>query len=282
MSFPPPDAHDAAMDEFDEIANHPDAGDEEPAPACTVCKRALTDTFYRVNNFVACESCRDLIDGVARSGSGIGRFSKAAILGSLASVAAATAFFWFTRYLHLGLAIFALPVGLFVAAAVRKGTGGRGGWVYQVMAVLLIYASIGMTFTAVAIGQAADLGQFNLEDDEEDPAAPAPAPAPDQPAPVAAPGQPPAPNPGANPPPPADLSVLLGLLAQLGAGLAAMIAIMPVMIAKETPALGLCTFLAIVSAWKMNRRERIAITGPFPTDELDHAPDHAGPTPALA
>src|SRR5207302_1730075 len=38
--------------------------------------------------------------------------------------------------------IVAILVGFLIGGAVRKGSGNRGGWVYQLMAVLLTYGCI--------------------------------------------------------------------------------------------------------------------------------------------
>ena len=40
------------------------------------------------------------------------------------------------------IGLVAIVVGLLVGGAVRKGSGARGGWFYQLMAVALTYAAI--------------------------------------------------------------------------------------------------------------------------------------------
>lgn len=247
----------------------PDDGpmpDGAAGPSCSGCKEPLGAAYHRVRGMVVCPHCRDLAEGYVRGGSGLGRLARSVFLGGAACLLAAVALFWVMRYLHFRQAILVLPIGMFVGAAVRKGSRGLGGLAYQLLAVGLTYLAVGMGLLATEIGEAADLGAFNraaADPDDEDAPIPAPVPA----LVVAPPGAAPAPAPPP-PPQPAPIRDVGKLFLELGLSLAIMIARVPIELGKETPALFLFLILGMVSAWKLNRRESVAIEGPFPTADL--------------
>ena len=50
------------------------------------------------------------------------------------------------KLLNMELGLIAIVVGLMVGFAVRWGSEGRGGWLYQGLAILLTYCSIVSTY----------------------------------------------------------------------------------------------------------------------------------------
>jgi len=69
-------------------------------------------------------------------------FLKALGAGFAAAAAGSLVWFLIAKFAHLELGIIAIAVGFAVGCAVRWGTGGRGGWLYQLLAIALTYLSI--------------------------------------------------------------------------------------------------------------------------------------------
>jgi hypothetical protein len=122
------------------------------AMACGNCQAALLGSYYQMNSASVCESCANgLKQMIAGQGSKLGRFAKAVLLGTGAAIAGGAAYGAITGLTGYNLALVAIGVGMFVGNAVRKGSGGRGGWRYQVLAALLTYLAIGGSLIPDAI-----------------------------------------------------------------------------------------------------------------------------------
>ncbi len=120
---------------------------EAPASvACSNCKRPIDGSYYAINGSIVCEDCRVLIERHLTGGSKLGRFVRALIFGSAAAVVGAAIYFSVIHFAHLEAGLVSILCGFLVGKAVRAGTGGRGGWVYQVMAVGLTYLAIGAAY----------------------------------------------------------------------------------------------------------------------------------------
>lgn len=111
-------------------------------PTCAVCHQPIPDEYYEINQKIMCPRCRAGVEAAFRGGSGIARFLKAAVLGILASIVGAIVYFAFVRATGANWSLISIIVGLMVGKAVRRGTGNRGGRLYQFMAVFLTYSSI--------------------------------------------------------------------------------------------------------------------------------------------
>ncbi len=139
---PPPDAEGLQFDhaEF--------AQAEAPASiACASCHRPITGAYYEINGTIFCEECRAQVERHLKGGSKIGRFLKASVFGVGAAIAGATVYFLVFHYAHIQASLISILCGYIVGKAIRAGTGGRGGRIYQVMAVLLTYLAIGAAYS---------------------------------------------------------------------------------------------------------------------------------------
>src|SRR4051812_46990490 len=116
----------------------PDAG-RSVAP-CKGCGKAITDVYFQVNGSIACDTCRAALD--RPRGTRLGRTVRATSFGVLAAIAGATLYVVVAAITGFEFALLAIVVGFMVGAAVRKGSGGRGGRAYQVLAVALTYLSV--------------------------------------------------------------------------------------------------------------------------------------------
>ena len=113
-------------------------------PSCAGCKRPIADAYYEINGKVICHSCRQQVEASFRGGSGLARFLKASLFGLASAVLGAALYFIVCRVTGLNIGLVAIVVGLMVGGAVRKGTGNRGGVLYQILAVFLAYFAIGL------------------------------------------------------------------------------------------------------------------------------------------
>lgn len=112
------------------------------APKCALCQRAITGTYFEANGQLLCPACKDAVEASMAGGSKSGRFFRALAFGTGAAIAGAVLYFGVSALTGYNLGLIAIAVGWGVGAAVRKGSDGRGGRFYQVLAVLLTYLSV--------------------------------------------------------------------------------------------------------------------------------------------
>ena len=109
---------------------------------CQYCHQAISGTYYRVNNVIACPGC------VSSARTGRGRDKYAAYVRALAYGVGA-AILGMIGYAALGIimqgwvfSIVSIGVGWLVGTAMMKGSNGVGGRRYQITAALLTYAAV--------------------------------------------------------------------------------------------------------------------------------------------
>jgi hypothetical protein len=116
-----------------------------PSRKCVGCGQPIVSTYFAVADKVVCPSCCARINAPV-AGSKLWSFCKAAVLGLGAGLLGAVIWFAIRRVAHMELGIVAVLVGFMVGKAVRKGSGGRGGVGYQVLAVVLTYCCIAANY----------------------------------------------------------------------------------------------------------------------------------------
>lgn len=137
---------------------------------CNGCQREITNQYFTAGEAIFCDACRHQYEAELRNQSGLGLFAKAGFLGLLAALAGAALWggvIWITSY-ELGL--IAVVVGFMVGAAVKVGTGGRGGLVYQFMAVAFTYLAVSLAYVPLVFQgfqEIADEETALLEEGEE-------------------------------------------------------------------------------------------------------------------
>ena len=229
--------------------------------ACAACGQALWDTYYDVSGRVCCERCRRDMELAGTQGSGPGRFLRAALYGTLAAALGAGIWYAVRAVSGYEVGLIAVLVGFMVGAAVRKGSGGRGGWRYQALAVFLTYASIVSTYVPViaqGVFEGAKKGKAQAD------ASPPPASTPADAA-GAASAVPSAATPA---PPPAEATrsspgKALLVVAVLAVVLFAIACVAP-FLGGAQGVIGLFIIgIGLYEAWKINRRMPLVITGPF-------------------
>lgn len=114
-------------------------------PVCTMCQQPIAASYYEVNGTVACQRCRTQILAQWNRGSAAGRFGRALGLGLAAAAVGAGLYFGIEALTGYEFGLVAIIVGLLVGGAVRRGSNGRGGWRYQVLAMFLTYTAVVIT-----------------------------------------------------------------------------------------------------------------------------------------
>ena len=154
-------ADDLQFDRVEPAAPPPPAGLGEPIPAaatmpepgapamtvCGACNEPITDAYYEANGKVVCPRCREAVMASQAGGSRTGRFLRATIYGIFAGIVGA-AIWWGIRVASGGyeIGLIAILVGFMVGGAVKAGAKGRGGFGYQLLAVVLTYLAIAANY----------------------------------------------------------------------------------------------------------------------------------------
>lgn len=116
------------------------------AAPCAACTQPLTDVYFEINGKMVCPSCKDRLVASQNRGSKFSRFVRASIFGAFAAIAGSLIYYGIREATGYELGLVSIIVGVLVGIAVRKGCYARGGWLYQLLAVLLTYASITATY----------------------------------------------------------------------------------------------------------------------------------------
>jgi hypothetical protein len=104
---------------------------------CARCSRASADEYFEARGQVLCRECAG-----ALGGGGKAPWWRAALYGAGAALAGTAVWFIIIKATDSEWGLVAIALGLFVGVAVRKGSGGRGGWKFQTLAMALTYMSI--------------------------------------------------------------------------------------------------------------------------------------------
>ena len=97
------------------------------AGACSSCAEPLVSEYWSIAGNATCARCHDGVAEMLGRGGGFGGFLRAGVLGSLGGVAGATIYYLVTKLTGYELSLIAILVGYLVGAAVRRGSGYRGG-----------------------------------------------------------------------------------------------------------------------------------------------------------
>jgi hypothetical protein len=202
-----------------------------PASAtCSACRQPIASTYYTLGDQVACERCKGELELALQRPAGFTGLARALVLGSAAGLIGAAVWYGIRVASGYELGIIAIAIGFFVGVAVKRGSGGRGGLAFQLLAVALTYFWIAANY-APDILAAMDGEQAQSSD-------PAP-PGPEQESFGAA---------------PAALKVGVAL---------AMAMALPFLMGVENLIGILIIAFGLYQAWSINRLTRIAVAGPF-------------------
>jgi len=252
--------------------------DENAPERCAACGQALGGSYYEVGGRVCCADCQQRLVAALAGRPGPAGFLRAAGAGLGAATVGSAIYFAVRAATGYEVGLISILVGFLVGKAVHWGCGGRGGWPYQTLAVLLTYLAIVSTYVPVLFGEwkrheaaataAAGAGGEGAK------AASAAAPGQGQTAAAAATGQGQAAVMGqgqaaaaGDRAPARGADHEFGFFFALGQ-LATFLAILLLLAALE-PFMGGVGILGLIiiaiglyEAWKLNRRPRLQVTGP--------------------
>ena len=113
------------------------------ATTCAMCQTPLSDQYFQAMGKVLCEPCagqvRQYNEG---TGSGPGGFAMSIALGVGAAILGTAVYGAIMIYAGWEIGLISIAIGWLVGRGVRKGSGGRGGLPFQILAAFLTYASI--------------------------------------------------------------------------------------------------------------------------------------------
>jgi hypothetical protein len=237
----------------------PSEGAQAPA-LCANCGASLTTEYYEVNGSVVCERCRIAIEQQFNVGGGAGRFLQATALGLLAAAAGFGIYYGIVRLTGYEFGLVAIIVGLMVGVAVRRGSNGRGGWRYQLLAVFLTYTAIVSTHVPFIIEELRDEARTRVDADSvaarTDSATPTTATVAD----AAAPARP-EPIPGRGEA--AASSVGLGRTIVALVALVALFYALPFLAGLKNIIGMVIIAIGLFEAWKINKRATLSVSGPY-------------------
>jgi hypothetical protein len=152
-----------------------DRAEYEAAPsqaACAECSQGLAGYYYDVNGQTVCERCRYTIESRFTGGSRMGRLFRATGAGVVAAALGALLYYGIAALTGYEFGLIAIVVGFGVGTAVRWGSNGRGGWLYQTLAIALTYLAIVSTYIPPILDELSKLdAETTTESAEQDPAA---------------------------------------------------------------------------------------------------------------
>jgi hypothetical protein len=153
---------------------------------CVGCERPLDRDYFDVNGQVTCQTCSEAFARHAETPRGPGALGRAGLFGFVAALLGAALYFAVIAITHLEVGLVAIAIGYMVGYAVRRGTHGRGGRRFQILALVLTYWSVGLAYSSLAIqelvasqdGTASAAASIAPGPGEPSAATPAPAPRP--------------------------------------------------------------------------------------------------------
>ena len=228
------------------------------ATTCAACQQAIVQSYYEVNGSLICSACHELrVQG--HDGSGTIRAGRALAAGIGAAILGAIVWWGVRKLTGYEVGLISIGIGVGVGKAVRWGSRNRGGWAYQLMAVLLTYAAVAGNYTPDVVEAFRDKAK---EEAKQTSATPAPQPAAKTAKANAA---------KASATPKADEAIglgtdVLGLLA-----IFAIAAVAPFMSGANSVIGLLIIAFGLFEAWKINKRVPLTVNGPF---SVAPAPPH--------
>ena len=141
--------------QFDRVETSSTASDTSstsfgPAVICEMCSMPVGSEYYHVNDKPVCASCRAAVIDAAKTPRSAGPLVQAGIFGLGAAIAGAAIYYAVIAITKFEIGLVAILIGYMVGYAVRKGSGGRGGRRFQVLAIVLTYWAVGLAYTPLA------------------------------------------------------------------------------------------------------------------------------------
>jgi hypothetical protein len=214
--------------------------------SCSRCHQVMGQEYFAAAGAVVCAACARTLTGEGQPKTAL---LRAAAYGAGAALIGTVIWLLILKISNSEFGLVAIAVGLLVGFAVKKGSGGVGGWKYQAMAMALTYVSITASYVPMVMKGLAEAA------DQHDAA---------QKAAAGKPEADPASTPEMKP-----VAPVAAAAAAPGLGDFALLAAIVFGIAFASPFLSgasniigiLIIGIALYEAWKLNKR--VPVTGPF-------------------
>ena len=128
-----------------------DFGTAGTGTICAACHDAIAGEYYTVNGQTVCPRCKAQVDASLGTRPGAAGFLRAVAGGIAGGVAGALIYYAVLALTNYELAIIAIAVGWLVGKGVRWGTRGRGGPIYQALAIVITYMAIVSTYVPMVV-----------------------------------------------------------------------------------------------------------------------------------
>jgi hypothetical protein len=124
--------------------------ESSPIGACQRCGGGLGQAYYQVDGVVACQGCAERRLAEWNGGSFLKRVMGGLFVGLLGAALGCGIYWAVLAIAGMEIGLIAIVTGLAVGLGVKIGSGGRGGRIFQIMAVLLTYGAIATSYAIVA------------------------------------------------------------------------------------------------------------------------------------
>jgi hypothetical protein len=246
-----PSSDDLQFDSAD-----PDHQSSASGAACAVCGEEIQVYYYEAAGRTVCRHCKardEAANGSASAGRGMAGAAVFGAMGALAGAAIYLGILFATGY-EVGLV--AILVGWIVGKAVFVGSGRTGGRRYQVLATVLTYFAISVSYVPQMIGQMLEESESRMAAIGDSLPEPAPAAAVED-------------DPAALADVEADRASVVdpGGIAAIAGLVGVTLAIAPVrVVVADFPGSLISVIIigvGLLQAWQGAQRQRVAFTGPF-------------------
>ena len=122
------------------------ASNEAAATACAACGTPIAGEYYDVNGQTVCPACKTEVERTLGRRPGAVGFLKALGGGVVGGALGALVYYAVRAISGYEIGIIAIGVGWLVGKGVSWGSGWRGGWLYQALAMVLTYVAIVSTY----------------------------------------------------------------------------------------------------------------------------------------
>jgi hypothetical protein len=229
---------------------------EAATSACATCGDALPGIYFEVAGQMVCPGCRERLAAELARGTRLGRLGRALAGGVAAAVVGAGLYYAVLALTGYEVGLIAIAVGFLVGGAVRWGCHGRGGWLYQAIAVGLTYVAIVSTYVPFLFAELDDAPPAEA-------VAAAAAPPQGDAAAATATAATATAAPASAPAAAAGATVGLGGIALAAAAFVALVLALPFLAGFENFLGWLIIGFALLQAWQMNRKRTVVVNGPF-------------------
>ena len=123
------------------------------ARVCILCKQPVAGEFYQANGNTLCATCAPLLES-RQQAPPTSSMLRAVLYGGGAAIAGSIIYATVAIVLHLEIGLIALLIGYMVGKSIRYASHGLGGRPQQILAVVLTYFAITISYIPVFIYQA--------------------------------------------------------------------------------------------------------------------------------